>query len=161
MLDQMSIMRTRFQDYKSYSEATIKEIFTPEELKDAKTLKATYFKTAYFESGSNGNFTEKQLPLEVQVSPVYTVTSLDYDHDGKKDLLFCGNVSKARLRFGKYDANYGVLLKGNGKGMFDYIPQSRSGFSLNGDVRSVLPIGNKLLFGINQQEVKAYQMNTK
>ncbi|WP_221394173.1 VCBS repeat-containing protein [Dyadobacter sp. NIV53] len=161
LLDQMSIMRTRFQDYKSYAEATVKEIFTPEELQGAKSLKANYFKTAYFESGANGKFTERSLPLEVQVSPAYTITPLDYDHDGNKDLLICGNVSKARLRFGKYDANYGVLLKGNGKGKFDYIPQLQSGFALNGDVRSVLPIGNKLLFGINQQEIKAYQLSSK
>ncbi|WP_445438766.1 VCBS repeat-containing protein [Dyadobacter pollutisoli] len=158
MLDQMSIMRTRFQDYKSYADATVKEIFTADELKGAKELKSNYLKTAYFESTGTGKFTEKSLPLEVQVSPVYTITSLDYDSDGNKDLLLCGNVSKARLRFGKYDANYGVLLKGNGKGKFEYIRQTHSGFVLKGDVRSVLPIGNKLLFGINQQEIKAYQI---
>jgi hypothetical protein len=158
MLDQMSIMRTRFQDYKSYADASVKEIFTPDELKGAKDLKSNYLKTAYFESSANGKFVEKQLPLEVQISPVYTITSLDYDADGKKDLLLCGNVSKARLRFGKYDANYGVLLKGDGKGKFAYVRQNQSGFALKGDVRSVLPIGNKVLFGINQQEIKAYQI---
>jgi hypothetical protein len=156
MLDQMSIMRTRFQDYKTYAEATLNDIFTPEELKGATKLKATYLQTAYFEN-SNGKFVPKVLPLEVQSSPVYTITSLDYDQDGKKDLLLCGNISKARLRFGKYDANYGILLKGDGKGNFRYIPQAQSGFALKGDVRSVLAFGNKLLFGINQQEIKAYQ----
>lgn len=161
LLDQMSIMRTRFPDYKSYADASVKEIFTPDELKGATTLRANCFRTVYFESGPDGKFIEKQLPVEVQVAPVYTVTSLDFDRDGKKDLLLCGNVSKARLRFGKYDANYGVLLKGNGKGKFDYVPQSESGFTLNGDVRSVLSVGNKLLFGINQQPVQAYQMTIK
>jgi hypothetical protein len=158
MLDQMSIMRTRFQDYKSYADATVKEIFTAEELEGAKELKSNYLKSAYFESTANGKFAEKNLPLQVQVSPVYTITSLDYDHDGKKDLLLCGNVSRARLRFGKYDANYGILLRGNGRGQFEYIPQQKSGLALKGDVRSVLSVGNKLLFGINQQEVKAYQI---
>jgi hypothetical protein len=158
MLDQMSIMRTRFQDYKSYADATVKEIFTADELKGVKELKSNYLKTAYFESTAAGKFAEKALPLEVQVSPVYTITSLDYDSDGKKDLLLCGNVSKARLRFGKYDANYGILLKGDGKGKFEYVRQNQSGFALKGDVRSVLPIGNKLLFGINQQDIKAYQI---
>ncbi|WP_409017717.1 VCBS repeat-containing protein [Dyadobacter sp. CY323] len=157
MLDQMSIMRTRFQDYKSYADATVKEIFTPEELEGAKELKTTFLETAYFER-TDAKFKLKALPLQAQISPVYTITSLDYDHDGKRDLLLCGNISKARLRFGKYDANYGVLLKGNGKGNFTYVPQEKSGFALKGDVRSVLPIGNKLLFGINQQEIKAYQL---
>jgi hypothetical protein len=156
MLDQMSIMRTRFQDYKTYADATLKEIFTAEELEGSKQLKANYLGTAYFE-GTKGHFNLKTLPVEVQSSPIYTITVLDYDQDGKKDLLFCGNIGKARLRFGKYDANYGTLLKGDGKGGFAYVPQRRSGFSLKGDVRSVLPLGNKLIFGINQQEIQAYQ----
>jgi len=161
MLDQMSIMRTRFQDYKSYAEATVTDIFTPEELKDASHLRSNFLKTAYFESNASGKLKEKPLPLAVQSSPVYTITSLDFDQDGKKDLLFCGNSSRARLRFGKYDANYGILLKGDGKGNFNYIPQNKSGFALKGDVRSVLSLGNTLLFGINQQEVKAYKLAEK
>jgi len=161
MLDQMSIMRTRFQDYKSYAEATLTDIFTKEELEGASHLKSNFLKTAYFESNAAGKLKEKQLPLEVQSSPVYTVTAYDFDQDGKKDLLFCGNSNRARLRFGKYDANYGVLLKGDGKGNFNYVTQNKSGFALKGDVRSVLPIGNTLLFGINQQELKAYKVNKK
>ena len=39
LLDQMSTMRTRFTDYKSYADATLKDIFTPEELKDAQHLR--------------------------------------------------------------------------------------------------------------------------
>ncbi|GGM78365.1 hypothetical protein GCM10010967_07570 [Dyadobacter beijingensis] len=158
LLDQMSIMRTRFQDYKSYADATVKEVFTKEELEGARELRANYLQTAYFERNGTAKFSEKALPLQVQISPVYTITSLDYNGDGKKDLLLCGNVSKARLRFGKYDANYGILLKGDGRGQFQYVQQDQSGLGLKGDVRSVLPLGNKVLFGINQQEIKAYQI---
>ena len=159
LLDQMSTMRTRFPDYKSYADATLKDIFTTEELKGAKYLKANYLKTAYFESGTDGRFHEKNLPLEAQFSPAYTITVLDHDQDGNKDLLLCGNISRARLRFGKNDANYGILLKGDGKGNFTYIPQYVSGFKLKGDVRSVLNFRNTLVFGINQQDIKAYKMN--
>jgi len=157
LLDQMSIMRTRFSDYKSYADATMKDIFTEEELKDQHHLKANYLQTAYFESGSDGKFREKKLPMQSQYSPVYTTTILDYDKDGSPDLLLCGNINHAKLKFGKYDANYGVLLKGDGKGNFTYINQQQSGFNLWGDVRSVLNINNTLLFGINQQGIKAYK----
>ncbi len=158
LLDQMSMMRTRFTDYKSYADATIKEVFTPDELKGAGHLQANYLKTAYFERGADGKFHEKGLPEQVQFSPVYTITQLDFDKDGKPDLLLCGNANHARLRFGKCDANYGVLLKGDGKGHFTYVNQQQSGFQLWGDVRAVLPVNNMLLFGINQEAVKAYQM---
>jgi hypothetical protein len=150
-------MRTRFTDYKSYANAGMKDIFTEVEMKDAKHLQATHLNTTYFETGADGKFHEKALPLQVQYSPVFTITSLDYDKDGKKDLLLCGNINQARLRFGKCDANYGMLLKGDGKGNFTYINQQQSGFNIWGDVRSVLTVNNTLLFGINQGAIKAYQ----
>ncbi|GAB3916253.1 VCBS repeat-containing protein [Larkinella terrae] len=156
LLDQMSIMRPRFPDYSSYADATMKTVFTEDELKDVNRLEANELKTSYFESTPQGKWQEKALPIEVQVSPVFALTSFDYDHDGHKDLLVCGNIDRARLRFGKYDANYGVLLKGNGKGRFTYVPQSQSGFQLKGAVRSLLPVGNTVLVGINQQGIKAY-----
>ncbi len=96
--------------------------------------------------------------MEAQFSPVFTISVLDYDKDGKSDLLLCGNINHARLRFGKSDANYGVLLHNDGKGNFSYINQQQSGFHLWGDVRSVLYINNILLFGINQNNVLAYKL---
>lgn len=161
LLDQMSVMRTKFTDYKSYADATIKDIFTEDELKDANHLKVNYLKTAYFESGANGKLQEKPLPLQAQFSPVYTITPFDYDNDGNEDLLLCGNMNRARLRFGKYDANYGVLLKNDGKGNFSYINQQQSGFHLTGDVRGVISINTTLLFGINQSGIKAYTTKRK
>ncbi len=155
----MSTMRTRFADYKSYADAGLTDIFTPVELKDAKHLSVNNLSTTCFLSDSKGKLHGSELPLQVQSSPVYTITTLDYDHDSNTDLLLCGNINRARLRMGKYDANYGMLLKGDGKGHFQYIPQLRSGFKLWGDVRSVTEINHTLLFGINQVGVKAYKEN--
>ena len=84
----------------------------------------------------------------VPQKPVFTLTPLDYNHDGHNDLLLCGNTDQVRLRFGRADANYGLLLTGDGKGGFSAVPQAKSGFQLMGDVRSVLSVGNSLLFGI-------------
>jgi hypothetical protein len=157
LFDQLSIMRGRFPDYKSFADATINNLFTPQEMQNVGHLLANEFKTTCFLSGSGGKLSEMPLPVEVQNSPVLTITALDYDHDGKTDLLLCGNMNKARLRFGKYDANYGILLKGDGSGKFKYIPQRQSGFKIKGDVRSILTINNTLLIGVNQSELKAYQ----
>jgi hypothetical protein len=157
LLEQISMMRPRFPDYKSYADASLTDIFTTLELKGAAHLQANNLATTCFLSDGKGKLHPSELPLAVQFSPVYTITTLDYNHDGNKDLLLCGNINRARLRLGKYDANYGILLKGDGKGHFEYIPQLQSGFKLWGDVRSVVEINQTLLFGINQQGVKAYK----
>ena len=161
LLDQMSNMRTRFTDYKSYADAKIKDIFTTGEFKDVKHLQANFLKTAFFVSSEDGKLHEKALPLQAQFSPVFTITSLKNDQADNEDMLLCGNINKARLRFGKYDANYGVLLKNDGNGNFSYINQQQSGFHLTGDVRSVISINNTLLFGINQNSIKAYTTKRK
>ncbi|MHA6246362.1 VCBS repeat-containing protein [Pontibacter sp. CAU 1760] len=158
LLDQMSSMRTRFTDYKSYADATLQDIFTEDELDGAKHLKANHLQTTYFESNAHGKLQQKPLPLEVQYAPVYALAALDYNGDGHQDLLLGGNMNQARLRFGKYDANYGMLLQGNGKGGFEYVPQSKSGLKLQGDVRSIIQVNNTWLFGMNQQGLKAYKL---
>ena len=59
---------------------------------------------------------------------------------------------------GKFDANYGVLLEGDGKGNFNYIKQTESGFNIWGDVRSSIQIKDKIYFGINGKKLIAYTL---
>ncbi len=92
---------------------------------------------------------------------MYAIGVDECEEGGKKDLILGGNIEQGRLRFGKYDANYGMLLKGDGKGNFSYVPQWRSGFRIKGDVRSILVLQDKLLFGINQKGIIAYGRNKK
>ncbi|MEO5995807.1 MAG: VCBS repeat-containing protein [Chitinophagaceae bacterium] len=155
---QINGMSKKFYHYKDYADAGLKDIFTEDQFKGTKHLQANELSTCYFENGNDGRFHKKRLPLETQFSPVFTITALDYNKDGKKDLLLCGNIHHTRLRFGNYDANFGILLKGDGKGNFKYINQQQSGFQLRGDVRSVINVKNEWWFGINQQELKVYEM---
>lgn len=158
LLDQMSTMRAKYTRYKDFADQTLHDIFSSADLEDAGHLKADCLTTTYFEMGNNGKFHFRALPLPAQASPVFAITVLDYNKDGKQDLLLCGNINQARLRFGKYDAGYGVLLKGDGGGHFEYVPQWKSGFRLWGDVRSVLQVNDTWLFGINQNTIRAYTL---
>jgi hypothetical protein len=156
LLEQIGSKRKRFPDYKSYGNATLTDIFTAEELAGVKKLSANYLQTVCFLSDAQGKFHEKTLPVQAQMSPVYVIIPLDYNADGKEDLILGGNINHARLKFGKYDANYGMLLQGDGQGNFNYISQQRSGFRLTGDVRSAVTVGNAIIFGINEQPVQVY-----
>ena len=158
MINQIPMIHTRFPTFKSYADATINDIFTAGEMEGAKHLQANDLSTSLFLSGSDGKFHKKTLPLQVQFSPVFTITELDYNKDGNPDLLLCGNIKHARIRFGKSDANYGILLKGDGKGNFTYVNQRESGFHIRGDVRSVIQLNNNLVFGINQDSIKVYKL---
>lgn len=161
LMDQVSAKRTKFPTYASYADATIRQIFTPEEMESATLLKATTLETTLFKKGSSAKYEAVPLPLEVQFAPVFCTLSGDYTGDSIKDLLFFGNINHARLRFGKYSANYGILVKGNGDGSFSYVPQHQSGLSIKGDVRSVLEIGDLILLGFHNQSPIAIKGSEK
>lgn len=157
-VSQISGLAKKYPTYKSYADATLQDIFSSEQLKDAGHLSANTLTTACFIRQPDGRFQRKALPQEAQFSPVFTITAIDYNRDGNEDLLLCGNINNTRLRFGNYDANYGILLKGDGNGNFSYIKQEQSGFQIRGDVRSVIHINNTLLFGVSQKGIEAYKM---
>lgn len=161
LMRQMSSKRTSFPTYESYSEATIDDIFTKDELGKAERLSVERLETTVFTRKDGSKFEVSALPVQAQFSPVFTTISFDYNSDGYKDLLMCGNINQARLRFGKYDANYGILLQGNGEGQFTYIPQHKSGFNLTGDVRSIVEVDDQLIFSINGKGVEIYKIRKK
>lgn len=74
-------------------------------------------------------------------------------------------MQHVRIRFGKSDANYGTLLKGDGYGGFTYISQRESGLSIRGDVRDAFvmhtPAGDFLTITVNQQPLQMYRIGEK
>ena len=159
LLDQVSYMRGRYPDYKSYADATISDIFSEEELKEARTFRADHMQTTLFLRNENNKFIEVDLPVQAQFALVFTIQSIDYNNDHLPDLLIAGNITQSRLRFGRSDANYGILIKNEGQGKFSYVPQSLSGLKLKGDIRSCILIGDRILFGTNQQPLQTYKLN--
>ncbi len=157
LLIQLPQFRKNFPDFKSYAGTTMDELFQPDQLKEAGHLLTNHMETTCFVSSPNGKFTIAQLPKEVQYSPVNTITQMDYNKDGKTDLLLCGNNSYTKIRLGKFDANYGTLLEGDGTGHFRYVDQRESGFDIRGDVRSCIAINETLYLGIHAKPLVAYK----
>jgi hypothetical protein len=159
LTDQLPGLKKKFLQYKDYSNATINDLFDPEQLKDAGVLKAEEMRTVYLENKGKEGFVMHTLPIEAQFSPVYAITSLDVNKDGKKDLVLAGNNSWTRIRYGRYDANHGMVLLGDGKGGFTFLPPAQSSLKVRGDVRSIEYSNNYLLFGINNQPVQIFSIN--
>jgi hypothetical protein len=101
-----------------------------------------------------------ELPGEAQYSPVYTVSSGDFNSDGKQDILLFGNNEFFKLRLGRFDANYGTLLQGDGKGNFEYTDPRRSGLFVKGDVRSLIRIRDMIFLGIYGDSIKVLKTDT-
>jgi hypothetical protein len=163
LADQLPMVKKKFLEYHEYAIATINDVFTPDQLKDARVLNVSEQSTLYLQNDGEKGFTKKALPPQAQYAPVYAITSLDANKDGKKDLLLAGNNSWTRIKYGRYSANHGILLIGDGKGNFSYIPQMNSGLNVRGDVRSIAQIKRgaavTIFFGMNNAAPISYRLN--
>jgi len=158
--EQIYPMRRKFSSYAAYADATIADILSPADLAKAQHLTVNETKTTLY-INQHGKFKAVALPIQAQFSVVSQILTGDFDHDGSVDILLLGNHSDNRLKLGSFDANYGCLLKGDGKGGFTYVDQSASGLSVIGDVKSAVEtkINNVpyLLIGLSDGPLQFYK----
>ncbi len=164
IVEQLPGLKKKFLEYKKYSVATINDLFTPDQLKDATTLKAEMMQTVYLENKGSAGFAVHPLPLAAQYAPVYGIVTEDVNGDGKKDIVLTGNNTWTRIKFGRYSANHGVVLLGNGKGEFTYVPQQKSGLNIRGNVRSLqlITVGKSqsIIAGVNDTTAVLLKLRT-
>jgi hypothetical protein len=161
MLDQMYSLRSKFTDYASYAEASIEQVLTKEQLKQASVLKANEMGSVFLKN-SGSRLKSTSLPIEAQFAPVHAILPIDFDGDGNLDFILAGNQRQIRIRLGVMDANQGQLFKGDGNGNFTFVNQQQSGFKIAGDVKSIIQLPSfpeEVHFGINGVGVKTYQLN--
>jgi hypothetical protein len=142
---QLPILKKRFLTYESYASIDLEGLLAGDFGRGATRLPLRRFATSILLNNGKGHFTFGQLPAEAQFSPVYAIAVSDFNGDGKTDMLLGGNQSTARVTIGKMDANYGLLLLGDGAGHFSAVPQYHNGLSLRGDVRDFVLTGRRML----------------
>ena len=142
LIDQINGMKGRFKDYKSYSNATLEDVFTEKELEGALHLNTKTFATSFIENLGSNNFKIKALPIETQISPVFGTHIKDFDADGNLDVLLVGNNTNVESLFGFFDASYGLLLKGDGKSNFSPTNPIEVGLKTIGNARGLTLINN-------------------
>jgi len=152
LTSQSPLYRKKFSLYKDFAKVTTDQFFSPEELKDALKLKATFMATSYIENLGAGKFKITQFPNIVQVAPVNGIQIEDVNGDGFLDILMIGNDYSYEPNAGQFDAFSGLVLTGNGKGSFDILPSAESGFNVSGDGKALVRIS-----GINEDIFLATQ----
>jgi len=140
LLDQMVMLKKRFLRYATYADATITDIFTPEELQQAGILRANTFGHTLFWNRKTEGFVAQVLPNGAQLSMAQAVHLTDADGDGALDVIVAGNFYGTDTQFGWYDASIGSFLKGNGRGELVLQPATTSGLKIGGNVRHLAPI---------------------
>jgi hypothetical protein len=156
LLDHMTMMRSRFGDYASYANATLQDIFYPEELEGTQLWAATQLATTLWLQDAHGKLQPASLPAQAQWAPVHALATMDANGDGLPDVWMMGNSTHNRLRLGKMDANYGLLLLNRGQGRFEAAPPAATGLLLRSNVRALHVSGSSLWVGSYGDRVRQF-----
>ncbi|MCE7996354.1 MAG: VCBS repeat-containing protein [Roseivirga sp.] len=146
---QYPAIRRKFTRYAPYAKAAVNDIFSSGDLNGALQLKAETFGSTWFENQENGSFKAHTLATQAQFSEVHGILPIDLNKDGYLDLILTGNNYGADVEAGQNDASIGTVLLGNGRGEFSFLPVTESGFSIPGDTRGIIQIGDLLLVMVN------------
>ena len=142
MVKQMIGIKKRYLEYAPFGQATMSQILTEDERKQALTLSANYLSTSYIENKGNGTFDVKPLPTMAQTAPVFGMVAQDVDGDGNLDLLLVGNEYGSDMVGGRMDAFDGLVLKGDGKGAFTPLSINKTGFYVPGNAKALVSLPN-------------------
>lgn len=161
---QVPSIKKKFIYHKDFGKAGYSEIYNEEQKKEVQTFRCDETRSCYFENKGNGKFQMHPLPVEAQFAPVNAIVCMDLDGDGNSDLLLAGNEYQNEIMTGRYDASYGLYLKGDGHGQFTPIQPVRSGFIIDGDVKDLKVIRNAekrihVLVGVNDEFLKIFKLN--
>ncbi len=146
---QMPMLKKKFPSYKSFSGATIHDMFTEEGIEGAKILETAELASMYIENLGNGQFKMRPLPKEANISSVMGMAAVDINRDGYQDLIAGGNFYHLNPPLGRQDASMGFVGINDGNGNF--VPQGHltTGLLLKGQTRDLQWIatasGEKLL----------------
>jgi hypothetical protein len=156
-------IKSKFPLHKGYSSVAMYQLFNENDRYGMLELTCEETRTVWLENKGNGQFAMHPLPVEAQVAPVNAVVCTDADGDGNTDILLAGNEYQAEVTAGRYDASYGLLLKGNGKGQFEPVSPAATGLIIDGDVKDLklVTTGKKeriLVAAVNDAILKAYQI---
>jgi enediyne biosynthesis protein E4 len=157
VLGQVLFLKKRYLDFKSFSEVKMDDLFSPEERQGSHSIFINRLESSYYSLDENKKFQPVELPIQAQFSPVFAAASVDIDGDGTMDLIFGGNLFDTKLKLGRFDANQGSVLLGNGKGGFRILPQAELGLSIKGEIRKIEVFGEYLLFYVKDEGIHLYK----
>jgi len=166
LLKQIPSLKKKYIKHADYQDQTLTDLFSADVL--AKSIHHQVYEL------SSGVFLSKEktdqvvfdfsaLPMQVQLSPIYTLAVEDLNSDGNLDIVFGGNQSKVKPEMGAFHSGMWGVLLGDTDGQFNFLPPGRSGLYGTDELRSIrffdLKGERMMVLGINDKSIKLYKIN--
>jgi hypothetical protein len=161
---QMPGIKQKFENYATFSTATIEDVYTKEYLENSLHYQIKSFASVYMEN-KDGEFVLHKLPNAAQVSSINQILVDDFNNDSNLDVLIAGNLYASEVETPRNDASNGLFLKGDGSGNFEDIEGKDSGLFVPGDVKDMTRIKIKgedyILVSKNSDFIQFVKINDK
>ena len=161
---QMPGIKKKFENYASFSTATLEDVYTEEYLANSLHYQVNSFASVYLEN-KEGEFVMHKLPNLAQISSINQILVEDFNGDTNLDVVIAGNLYASEVETPRSDAGKGLFLEGDGLGNFKSIPGRESGLFTPGDVKDMARIkiqGTEyILFAKNRDYLQLVKVNKK
>ena len=163
--NQLVYLKKKFRSYQKFAQKTIPDIFSPEQLANAKILTVNNFAHMVALNDGKGKFYCHDLPWQTQMAPIFDIQIFDFNNDDDLDILVGGNLYEIQPAIGKMDAGHGLLLLGLGDGHFNVDATTGQNIFAIGQVRDMelISLDNKekaVLVARNNQSIEAYLIDS-
>ena len=162
LIQQLPSLKKKYLSYAAYRDQTVEDMFTDAQLENALKLNVFELASCVFINNGKQGFVKNQLPAEAQFAPVYAIKLSDFDGDQIPDIILGGNLYRTKPEVGRYDASFGLFLKGLGEAQFAPVAAKQSGFFVDGEIRDVEVISVKsdpvILVSRNNDTMKFFKV---
>ncbi len=156
MANQVISIKKQGIKHDDYARKTIHDLFPETDFNQILKLECNFLQHAIAWNNGNGQFDVEALPLTSQLSNIEAITTWDANDDGLLDIFYGGNEYDLLPQFSRMDASFGGLLLNQGERKFEFIHESESGISIEGEIKQIIPVRQKektgLLVFINDQK---------
>ncbi|MCM5661907.1 VCBS repeat-containing protein [Galbibacter mesophilus] len=154
----VSLMRKKFANYKDFAGKPIEEIFD-ESILEKATVRYVHTLSSGWLENKDGKFSFHEFDSKLQLAPINTFLTYDFNQDGKKDILAAGNYFGVKPYHSRFDAFTGAVIY-NAK---DIQLTDKVGLNLSGKAvqkLNIVKIKNQdyLLVTINDNSVELYKL---
>jgi hypothetical protein len=155
----------RFPTYGSFARASVRELFTADQLKQSLHYQVDTFASLYLHNDGSGTFSSSPLPNLAQIAPIRAMITDYVDGDGHLDLIVAGNLYHTDPNTPRADAGNGLWLRGDGRGGFASVRSPESGFltplNVSGLALVKTPAGKAVLVANTGDSLQAFAIRKR
>ena len=152
------LVQKQYSSYTTFAQSSFDKIFSNNILQGAIKKEIQQLASLYLENRGGEGFELAILPNEAQISTVKCILTDDFDGDGFQDIALGGNAYGVQPTLSRFDASYGTILKGDGRGGFTTIPTNQTGFVLKGAVQDMKKVGDYIIVSANNAPLQIFEL---